>query len=607
VTNAHALSRFVGSTKIVRGLARNMAPRPPILGGSAAPLASPPPTVTFAHAEYFDGSDPGWHSPVGEDWRGVAASAYWLKAYEPGYLAITVAPAAWAMPYGHLRARARTVSGENRPINAQLLFDYQDDQHYKIAGLRAGGKNWAIKAVADGVESDLATPVSDATLQADRWYQLDLVVARDKVTLYADGVERISWQPGGSNRLTGGRVGFMVKGSLAEFQELEQWDVGQVTKYYAVGGQRVALRRDNALYYVFSDHLGSTSLLTDASGNQVAEQRYYPYGEARWSNGELPTDRQFTGQRREIGLGLYDYGARRYDPALGRFIQADTIVPQPGNPQALNRYSYVLGNPLRYTDPTGHVFIEGTGGGGAIGVIPGAFVSPRTWGGGGSSGGGSAPGPVPIPVPTPPQGTPVPWQIAANQPGASAPWNWGVLFTPDTVVTLYAGVESASDYAVGYVNAAEGYAIYKVLGKDGKEYWVAAGSAAALRKIGLNPGVANSPAAMKVVRATGRGGDVLFFLAGGAASVGPNLVAHAVHGDFWSWETATDLVVDTGGWLVSDLGGAVIGVGVQVALPGTFPFGAIGGEVVGSVFLSSAWDNRIAPGARAWVRYQLPH
>ncbi|PKO20200.1 MAG: hypothetical protein CVU38_21385, partial [Chloroflexi bacterium HGW-Chloroflexi-1] len=92
----------------------------------------------------------------------------------------------------------------------------------------------------------------------------------------------------------------------------------------------------------------------DASGNQVAEQRYYPYGEVRWSNGELPTDRQFTGQRREIGLGLYDYGARRYDPAIGRFIQADTIVPQPGNPQALNRYSYTLNNPIKYRDPSGH-------------------------------------------------------------------------------------------------------------------------------------------------------------------------------------------------------------------------------------------------------------
>jgi hypothetical protein len=47
-------------------------------------------------------------------------------------------------------------------------------------------------------------------------------------------------------------------------------------------------------------------------------------------------------------------GARWYDPALGRFISPDSIVPQPGNPQSLNRYSYVLNNPLKYTDPSGH-------------------------------------------------------------------------------------------------------------------------------------------------------------------------------------------------------------------------------------------------------------
>ncbi|MDH7487629.1 MAG: RHS repeat-associated core domain-containing protein [Anaerolineae bacterium] len=46
-------------------------------------------------------------------------------------------------------------------------------------------------------------------------------------------------------------------------------------------------------------------------------------------------------------IGLYFYNARYYDPALGWFVSADTIVPEPGNPQALNRYSYVLNNPLR--------------------------------------------------------------------------------------------------------------------------------------------------------------------------------------------------------------------------------------------------------------------
>jgi hypothetical protein len=48
------------------------------------------------------------------------------------------------------------------------------------------------------------------------------------------------------------------------------------------------------------------------------------------------------------------YGARFYSPKLGRFVSADSIVPQPGNPQALNRYSYVVNNPVIYRDPSGH-------------------------------------------------------------------------------------------------------------------------------------------------------------------------------------------------------------------------------------------------------------
>lgn len=51
---------------------------------------------------------------------------------------------------------------------------------------------------------------------------------------------------------------------------------------------------------------------------------------------------------------MYFYNARYYDSYLNRFIQADTIVPDPGNPQDLNRFSYVRNNPVRYTDPTGH-------------------------------------------------------------------------------------------------------------------------------------------------------------------------------------------------------------------------------------------------------------
>src|SRR5689334_12144096 len=56
----------------------------------------------------------------------------------------------------------------------------------------------------------------------------------------------------------------------------------------------------------------------------------------------------------ERELGIYHYGARFYSPYINRFLSADTLVSNPANPQSLNRYSYVLNNPLKYTDPTGH-------------------------------------------------------------------------------------------------------------------------------------------------------------------------------------------------------------------------------------------------------------
>jgi RHS repeat-associated protein len=134
----------------------------------------------------------------------------------------------------------------------------------------------------------------------------------------------------------------------------ETWKV-----YYYAGAQLMAMRvltgtTGNTLYYLHSDHLGSTSVTTSITGTVLARQDYTPYGSVR-SGGGLPTDIGFTGQRAESGLGsLMYFRARFYSPYLNRWLQPDSIVPEPGNPQALNRYAFVYNNPLKYIDPSGH-------------------------------------------------------------------------------------------------------------------------------------------------------------------------------------------------------------------------------------------------------------
>jgi RHS repeat-associated protein len=100
----------------------------------------------------------------------------------------------------------------------------------------------------------------------------------------------------------------------------------------------------------------------DDSGAVLSEQRYLPFGQVREDVGAITqTDFGYTFQRNLPDTGLMDYNARFYSQQNHRFSQPDTDVPEPGNPQALNRYSYTLNNPVRYTDPTGHWIDEGGG------------------------------------------------------------------------------------------------------------------------------------------------------------------------------------------------------------------------------------------------------
>lgn len=109
----------------------------------------------------------------------------------------------------------------------------------------------------------------------------------------------------------------------------------------------------NVLTYVHGDHLGSVSLTTNATGVASPLQTFDPWGAVR-SGAITGAEWNYTNQRKDAGTGLLFYNARYYDPALGRFLSADTIGVNRSDPQTRNRYSYVLNNPLKYTDPTGH-------------------------------------------------------------------------------------------------------------------------------------------------------------------------------------------------------------------------------------------------------------
>lgn len=119
---------------------------------------------------------------------------------------------------------------------------------------------------------------------------------------------------------------------------------------------------NDRLYFYLHDHLGGIDAVVDENGDVVERKDYLPYGKERLTVDDTNEDYGFTGKELDEETGLYYYGARYYDPLIGRFISLDPLIlwesSKPfgsvlSNPQAFNGYSYVLNNPLRYIDPTG--------------------------------------------------------------------------------------------------------------------------------------------------------------------------------------------------------------------------------------------------------------
>jgi len=174
---------------------------------------------------------------------------------------------------------------------------------------------------------------------------------------YADGYERIQKRlPNGSS--------ITYLGRLAEVDEQ-----GRLTCYVFADTLRIATQDETGVYYNVNDYLDSARIQVDETGVVVQRLDYFPFGSERLNerNGDFETHFTFTDKERDTESGLMYYGARYYNPAIGRFTQLDPVVIDTirqkfalalQNPQLLNGYTYTSNNPLKYVDPEGKYLVN---------------------------------------------------------------------------------------------------------------------------------------------------------------------------------------------------------------------------------------------------------
>jgi RHS repeat-associated protein len=127
-------------------------------------------------------------------------------------------------------------------------------------------------------------------------------------------------------------------------------------EYIFFNGARIARvdRPSGTVHYYFSNHLGSHAVVTSAAGACEQDIEYYPYGGVVADHcPNVAQHYKFTGKERDTESGLDNFGARYYGSSMERMMSPDPVGGSLANPQTLNKYAYVMNNPLRYSDPTG--------------------------------------------------------------------------------------------------------------------------------------------------------------------------------------------------------------------------------------------------------------
>ncbi|PJB56467.1 MAG: hypothetical protein CO098_14055 [Bacteroidetes bacterium CG_4_9_14_3_um_filter_41_19] len=152
------------------------------------------------------------------------------------------------------------------------------------------------------------------------------------------------------------------------FETIEDADHHLQQLHYISGGDGLfaiyVIDQDGkaTMNYIHKDYQGSFETITNHKGAVVERLSFDPWGRRRnatdWTFNNVPEtytfDRGYTGHEHLGAFGLINMNGRMYDYMLGRFLSPDNHVQAPDYTQNFNRYSYVLNNPLKYTDPSGY-------------------------------------------------------------------------------------------------------------------------------------------------------------------------------------------------------------------------------------------------------------
>ncbi|MDA2804932.1 RHS repeat-associated core domain-containing protein [Nocardiopsis sp. LSu2-4] len=145
-------------------------------------------------------------------------------------------------------------------------------------------------------------------------------------------------------------------------------ETAEATRYYEHAGETVAVRDGEGLYWLFSDHNGSSQIALDARTGETVQRRFSPFGELRSSSASWPGEKGFVGGTIDEATGLTQLGARAYDASIGRFISVDPLM-KADDSQQMHGYSYANSSPVASSDASGLLMI-GPGGCGCTSSPP---------------------------------------------------------------------------------------------------------------------------------------------------------------------------------------------------------------------------------------------